>query len=380
MSKILFEQISENEIEVSIPAETPMEMVQELTKSLISKGLVEDLRKSTLSTRYFYRPQDNANELADKLIKSLENMSGLNKAKKHWWASSQEEVDAWKAKNRAIDRADQAKRAGVKIPTSTPNKPPAPASGVNTLPSVPNKIHNPALSGTVDYYKKGTQKSEVMHKQDDPDCACEKCDMEKSGYGPKRGGQYTLADNIRRKANNTGDVTGFGSNVNTKQYTSAKFSNTTPQTDPKLKRRQPVKQWTPEQIAEENAKRGLKKSWGEHLPFPSVEEELMALAKETLGGGEDVAANQLAQMMHNKNLLKFNQPSSQEFTAAGEAMGLGVSEEMLKSEEQAWGNTMNNWLAEATKPISQRFNSEEEELAYWSRIKVAEKKEDDYGY
>jgi hypothetical protein len=41
-----------------------------------------------------------------------------------------------------------------------------------------------------------------------------------SNYGPKKGGQYTVADNIKRKANNTGDQTGFGQNVNTKSYSS----------------------------------------------------------------------------------------------------------------------------------------------------------------
>lgn len=389
MSKIQFEQLSETELEVSLPAETPMEMVQELTKSLAAKGLVEDLKKSTLSTRYFYRPKDKVNTLADRLLKTLEDMD-LEKAKKHWWADSQADVDAWKQKNQAIDRADRAKAAGVKIPSgSAPKAPGAPApttpnttsntSNSNTLPGVSNKLHNPDMSPTVDYYRRNTQKGEDVHEEGNPECGCSKCDMAKSGYGPKGGGQYSVADNIRRKANNVETGVGIGPNKNSKAYTSAKYSGMTPQTDPKLKKPQAVKQWSPEQIAAENKKRGLNKAWGQHNPIPSAEEEIMRYAAEVVHG-EDAAANQLAQMMHNKQLLKFNQPSNDEFTAAGEAMGLGVSEEVLKSDARGWDNTMNSWLAEATKPISQRFASEEEEMAYWSKIKVADRKDDDTGY
>ena len=41
-----------------------------------------------------------------------------------------------------------------------------------------------------------------------------------SNYGPKKAKLYNPADNAKRKANNTGDQTGFGQNVNTKSYSS----------------------------------------------------------------------------------------------------------------------------------------------------------------
>ena len=52
---------------------------------------------------------------------------------------------------------------------------------------------------------------------------------------------------------------------------------------------------------------------------------------------------------------------------------LAVTEEQVKKSEQEWGGAINNWLAEATKPISSRFASEEEEAQYWSNLKVSEK-------
>jgi hypothetical protein len=48
--------------------------------------------------------------------------------------------------------------------------------------------------------------------------------------------------------------------------------------------------------------------------------------------------------------------------------------------EKNWGNTMNNWLAEATKPISSRFKSKEEEEAYWNNIKVSDNSRGDSGF
>lgn len=394
MSKIQFEQINEDLIEVVIPEETPLEMVQQLTKSLTARGLVEDSVNSTLSVRYFYRPEDKANQLADKLIKSLEGLTKGDDELPYWHPKAQM---ANQKRVREMEIAERRAKNGIKQPSNvspapeplvSPDVPTAPTPG--TLSPVaytsphPKMVDNtPAAMNTAS----GTGKryayinDPVGKKEHVEGCQCDKClEMQKSGYGPKGGGQYSVADNIRRKANNTGEQTGFGNNVNTKQYTSAKFSSQTPQTDPKLKRPQPVKQFTPEQIEAENKKRGLKKGWGQHLPFPSAEDEIMKLAKETVQVGEDHAANALAQMMHSKALLSnFKQPSSQEFEAAGEAMGMGVSEEMVKKSDQQWNGALNNWLAEATKPISQRFNSEEEELAYWSKIKVSDSGSD-HGY
>lgn len=391
MSKIEFEQVSENEVEVVIPPETPMAIVQQLTKSFIAKGLTEDLSKSTLSVRYFVRQEDSVNAAADKLIKSLQ---GLTKDEElpYWHPKAQM---ANQKRVREMEIAERRAKNGVKQPTNVspapephvmpdaaPKAPTTPSTSAPMTPAAYTAPHpkmvdtNAANMRTADGTGKryGFIKGEDEHVEG---CRCNEClEMQKSGY---KG--YNLADNIRRKANNTGDQTGFGTNVNTKQYTSAKFSNQTPQTDPKLKKPQAVKQWTPEQIAAENEKRGLKKSWGQHLPFPSAEQEIMRLAKETAQVGETAMANQLASMMRSKSMLSnHQQPSSQDFEAAGEAMGLGVSEEMAKGAERQWNGAINNWLIEASKPISQRFSSEEEEVAYWSNIKVEDRDDGKSGY
>lgn len=388
MSRIELEQISENEVEVTLPPNTPMEMVTQLVKGLNARGLVEDLAKSTLSVRYFSR-ESSSHDVADQLIKSLQRLS--KDELPYWHPKSQFENQK---RVRDMEIAERRAKNGIKQPTNVSTAPepgimpdatpkmPAPAATTTQAAPTPAAYTAPhsrmfdqgnSMNTAAGTGKRYAYINDPVSKEEDED-------VEKSGYGPKGGGQYSLADNIRRKANNTGAQTGIGPNSNTKQYTSAKFSNQTPQTDAKLKKPQPVKRWSQDQITAENEKRGMQKSWGQHLPFPSAEEEIMKLAKETAQVGEDHVANQLAQMMHSKALLSnFKQPSSQEFEAAGEAMGMGVSEEMAKNAEQQWNGAINNWLAEATKPISQRFASEEEELAYWSKIKVSDSG-GDHGY
>jgi hypothetical protein len=373
MSKIKFEQIHEDVVEVFIPSETPMDMVEQLTKSLSARGLVEDKTNSTLSTRYFYRPTDKANELADELIKSLK---GLAKDENYWSPKAQF-AHQKKLREKAIaDRRAKLNPTPAK-PMNVSNKP-----GPNSSPSGKGAIpfDSPTTAGGTG--KRYAYINDPVNKVEEHpgDCECGICEtVEKSGYGPKGMAQYSEADNARRKTNNVGieRVHAAGHNAAIKQYSRNIPAGS--QTDPKMKRRQPVTQWTPEQIAAENAKRGLKKSWGEHLPFPSAEEEIMRLAGVPTENGEDAMANQLANMMQSKSMLNHKNPSRDEFIAAGEAMGLGVSEEVAKSAEQQWSGAINNWLAEATKPISQRFASEEEELAYWNNIKVGDTG-GDHGY
>lgn len=407
MSKIQFEQINDDLIEIIIPEETPLEMVQQLTKSLTARGLIEDSVNSTLSVRYFYRPEDKANQLADKLIKSLQGIA-KNDELPYWHPKAQM---ANQKRVREMEIAERRAKNGVKqpsnvspapephvIPDAAPKIPApsaiAPVKSMNTTASTVPKMYDndPANAATA----AGTGKryayitDPVGKKEHVEGCQCDNClEMEKSGYGPKGAGQYTLADNIRRKAKNTGDQTGFGANVNTKQYTSAKFAGKDMQSSPAQKRPSKPIKWTPEQIEAENKKRGLKKGWGEHLPFPSAEEEILKLAKATVEDGETAAANQLANLMMGKQMLGKDvhpavaammappppQPTNEQLFGH-----LVVSEEMAKKAEQQWNGTLNNWLIEASKPISQRFASEEEEMAYWSKIKVADRDDGGSGY
>lgn len=387
MSRIELEQISENEVEVVLPSNTPMEMVTQLVKGLNDRGLYEDLSKSTLSVRYFVR-EEQVEDVADKLIKSLQRLT-KDEELPYWHPKSQ---FANQKRVREMEIAERRAKNGIKQPTNlstapepmvmpdTAPKMPAPAAttGQSTLSPAgytapfPKMVDtNPSAMNTAG----GTGKRYAYIN----DPVSKEEDVEKSNYGPKGKSQYSVADNIRRKANNTGDQTGFGSNTNTKQYTSAKFSNQTPQTDPKLKQPQPVKQWSKEQIAAEQAKRnGLKKSWGQHLPFPSAEEEIMKLAKNMPVDGETEAANRLSQLMSGKGLLG-QQPPAQ---PTDEQMfgHLVVTEEMEKNADRQWQGAAFDWLKEAQKPISQKFASEADELAYWDSIKIADRDDGKSGY
>lgn len=201
----------------------------------------------------------------------------------------------------------------------------------------------------------------------------------KSGYGPKGAGQYRPVDNIKRKMNNVGEQSGVGPNVNTKSYNTRVAAGK--QTDPKLKRRQPVKTWTPQQVAAESARRGLKKNWANHPAFPNADQEVMnhQVEHET---GDEAASQQLADMMNSRAMLRpdHRAPSTEDMIMAGEMMGLGSNPELMKKEDANWGNSLNNWLNEAIKPISSKFASEEEEMAYWSSIKVTDRDDGKSGY
>ena len=91
-------------------------------------------------------------------------------------------------------------------------------------------------------------------------------ELDKSNYGPKGGGQYSAADNARRKANNTGSKAGFGSNTNEKSYSSKpgqqsaqQQASTLAAKQKELNRKQPVKIYSEEEKAALASKMGLKK-------------------------------------------------------------------------------------------------------------------------
>ena len=367
MSRIELEQISEDTVEVVLPPETPMEMAAKLIKGLEARGLVEDLAKSTVSVRYFTRQTNKTTTVADELIKSLQKLT--KDELPYWHPKSQFENQK---RVREMENSERRAKSGIKQPSSVS---PTPQSAVASSATPKMYDTTPAAMNTAG----GTGKryayiTDPVVKQEDED------EIEKSGYGPKKGGQYSVADNVRRKANNTGDVVGAGPNVNVKSYSSKPGQLSAKQSAAveakklsAMNRKQPVKIASAEEIAAENKKRGLVKSqWGQHLPFPSAEEEIMALAAQNQTmQGEDAAAHQLAKMMTSKAMFSnHQQPSKAEFDAAGEAMGLAVSEDMVKKAEEGWHGTINNWMAEASKPISSRFSSEEEEVNYWSKIKV----------
>jgi hypothetical protein len=211
-------------------------------------------------------------------------------------------------------------------------------------------------------------------------------ELDKSNYGPKGSKQYSAADNAKRKMNNTGDQTGFGQNTNTKAYSSKPGQLSAKQQAAKTQYKGaagPVKQYTPEQIAAANEARKLKKNsedlpWVQHTGVPNADAELAKVnAQNPVNKAEDLMANQLANVMAGRAMLGIKpppQPTNEQMFGH-----LVPNEEDIQKADHAWNNRM-NWLDEAVKPISARFNSPEEEQAYWDSIKVNTSSKDDYGF
>lgn len=384
MNKIKFEYIGEDEISITIDNNVPLEMVEQLTKNLEAKGMVEDKINSSITHRVFYRPVSKVDDLADELIKSLIEMAKGSDDSPY----SKDARMRTAERNRINDR-----RAKTKLPSVTDAQVAANKSPQKQLaPKIPSKVESPISSGKVKTLFDPDLSGKVNYKKSEDE---DEDEIDKSDYGVKGTSLYNHADNARRKAKNVEPIAGIGPNKNAKQYSSAKFSGMTPQTDPKLKKPQPVKtakDLAPNVLAEIEARHAAKmkkSSWGQHLPFPSAEEEIMKLAKRAPVDGETAAANQLMNLMAGKQMLgeklhpairaQFAAPPSQPTNE--QLFGhLEVTEEMAKAAEQKWNGAAFDWLKEAQKPISQKFASEEEELAYWDNIRVSDRDDGKPGY
>ena len=351
------EQIDEDTLRVSIAADAPMSVVSELVKSLEAKGLKEDLAKSTASVRVFSRKPIS---VADQLIKSLRTLIKQNNdypySPKNLIRLQRQQREQEKEAKRKKFEEERSRRSGVNIsPTPAPNQSPGQPDGPDVWPRGESWQQNPPkpTTGAVNTVKK-------------------------SNYGPNNAGQYTPADNVERKQNNVGDVVeGIGPNRNVKAYStrpgrlSAKqAANAEAKKYKRLNRKQPVKVFSPEEIAAHQAAQKDKlaasvDSYDQHEP----------LSKE-----ENRAVNNLVALMHQKSMLRSLQPSSEDMIAAGQRMGIGVAPDQIGRADSTWNNTINSWLTEATKPISSRFSSEQEEIEYWRSIKVAGGDESDSGY
>lgn len=93
--------------------------------------------------------------------------------------------------------------------------------------------------------------------------------------------------------------------------------------------------------------------------------------------------NELAQKL--SSVIPFNnkvnlQPTNEQFEQELIRQGIAVTPDQLEDMNKNWQGTMNNFFAEASKPLTQRFASEEEEAAYWASIKITDKGNDGPGY
>jgi hypothetical protein len=144
-----------------------------------------------------------------------------------------------------------------------------------------------------------------------------------------------------------------------------------------------LKKYSSEQLAAIAEAEHLKKNtqgkpWMNHSKVPNADAEVAKLQKTNpVNRAENLMPNQLAALMQGKAMLgprPPKQPTDQEMFGH-----LVPSEEEIQKAESKWSNTM-NWLEEAMKPISSRFDSPEEEQAYWDSIKVNGSKRDDFGF
>mgnify|MGYP000959759334 FL=1 len=121
-------------------------------------------------------------------------------------------------------------------------------------------------------------------------------------------------------------------------------------------------------------------------PAPKLNrEQVLAKAKEVF---EQQHAQRLANQLQKGGALGTKraplQPTNQEMANAARNMwaqqnGFSSQEDMNKAEAE-WGQGINNWLVEATKPINQRFKNEQEEREYWDKIKVNDNGRGNDGY
>lgn len=127
------------------------------------------------------------------------------------------------------------------------------------------------------------------------------------------------------------------------------------------------------------------KAFRKPAPPKQTREQVLAKAKELF---EQQHAQRLANQLQKTGILGTRppprQPTNEELAMAAQNQwaqqnGFSSQEEMEKAESE-WGNIHNNWLAEATKPLNQRFKSEEEERAYWDKIKVSDSGRGNEGY
>jgi hypothetical protein len=111
-------------------------------------------------------------------------------------------------------------------------------------------------------------------------------------------------------------------------------------------------------------------------PPPKLSRE--AVLQKAREVAEQQHSQRLANQLQKAGILGMRppprQPTNDEMKIAAQNMwaqqnGFQTQEALDKAEAE-WGNGINNWLIEAQKPINQKFKSEEEERAYWDRIKV----------
>ena len=347
MSKFKIKQIDSETLAVSVSNDAPVSLINDLVNILRRKSMVEDLSKSTVTKRVFCRDGRSAGE---RLIEALEKM-----------ARNKPEGGTLNYKQMLQEMREKKKRkTSLGQPSAV-----RPSSDVNVSQEKPVNVSQEGPANTTGrdiWINRNKIKGSSWGQS-------ERSEFEKSNYGPKGGNQYTEADNAERKKNNTGDVVeGIGQNRNVKAYStkagqlSAKQSaDRQARQDKKRNKKQPVKTYTPEEIVA--YQEAQKKKLAASIDIDSNYDEI--LHKQ-----ENSTINGLIALMERKSILKNLQPTSEDMITAGEKMGIGVSQVEIQATNNKWNNSIGDWLMEASKPISSRFVSKEQEQEYWDSIKM----------
>lgn len=382
--EILFSEYSDESVDVEFGRGITPEYEDFVVRSFLSKGMREapTLQKSAYTkTRTFtangdipvydrtitsqklwnsvVKQNSKALDLADKLIKSLEDATKNDQPNQLSNRTPVNSSSGW-----SQDQATGAfhhKIHGVISINKTPNGFSVRHHGSGMSPDL-GTYKTPQEAGAKIREHMSTLGSMKPAKM----APTVKSEIEKSNYGPKGMSQYNPVDNIKRKANNTGDTAGQGPNTNVKSYSSkpgqlsAKAQAALEAARMKEKnKQQPVKVYSKEEIEEMNRQRAMQKSAPEWT--------------------EDEMANKLSSIIpfgQKANL----QPSNEEFEQGMLNAGIAVTQQQLDEMNKGWGGAIADFFAEASKPISSRFSSEEEELAYWNSIRVVGKPDNGPGY
>lgn len=383
-SEILFSEYTDKSIDVEFGRDVTPEYEEFVVNSFLSKGMKEisTLQKSahskvrtftidgsqtspirSISSQKLWdsivKKNSKALDLADKLIKSLEGFSKAgepNRATVHGGWVQDKSTGQMSHKIHGTIKVNKTPEGAFNVRHHGNGM--APDLGTFATPQEAGakiKDHMNTLNGMKPAKMAPTVKSEEDDKE-----------LDKSNYGPKGMDQYNTVDNINRKANNVGDVAGEGPNTNVKAYSSkpgqlsAKAQAALEAARMKDKnKQQPVKVYSKEEIEDMNQQRALKKNAPEW--------------------SDDELANKLSSIIpfgQKANL----QPTNDEFAQGMLNSGIAVTPSQVEQMNKGWGDGISDFFTEASKPISSRFASEEEELAFWDSIKIAVRDNSGSGY
>jgi hypothetical protein len=327
---------TDDSMDIEFGAAVPEEQVSFLMKSMEARGFFESA---------------DANEGKEILGKQAWT-STLNKADEN--SGAPKELPYWHPKVIAAHKAKmRVQERAARMASATPKAPATPSAPSST----PRADGMPLAGGIARPYALIPNKPNTLKSEDAEVVKFEsngQWSIKKSGYGPKGSGQYSDADNAKRKANNIDNIDSLGNMGCVKDYgaSNPKVIDMQMRRLKSLNRKQPVKTAKDDpklatMLAERQAAgpQKIAKSWTEQKPFPSANQ----VEKEPTKTAEEVMPQQLANLLLNKSFLGPTpppQPSDQQLFGH-----LAVSQEKADAAKTAWDNTFNSFYTDVNKPV-----------------------------